>query len=140
MYLRRIDKWGFNKRLKRPEKIAMARKSIERGAVGKHSKFTVHGKRRWRFEFEDYVEDALSQNLDAATPPYLRRSTPEPSSWEARWSADFLRDHAKAIEAYKMRIGCTGTLTGEASLQGNNSPRLIRSNGDSRECGSQELD
>jgi hypothetical protein len=117
----------------------MTRKSIERGAIGKRSQFMLRGRSVYQGWFSDCVQDAMSQELGAATPPHIRCSTPEPDTWQAEESVGFLARYAEEIEAYKTRSKGAGALAGGASLQDNNSPQLVTSNGDSRDCESQEL-
>jgi hypothetical protein len=139
--------------MKGNERDAIVRKFFERGAISKHSAFTLRGKLvpLWRvLENESRelirtrrsIANVLSHGSSGpATPPHLRCYTPDPSTWEARESVRFLEKHAEDIEAYRIRSIGMGTLTDGTGLQDNNSPQLVINNADSdsRDCESQGL-
>ena len=63
----------------------------------------------WQFtEYRGRTQECLQRiasegSSGAATPPHLRYATPEPDTWGAKRSAEFLQNHAKEVEAYKER-------------------------------------
>ena len=90
MYKHRINKWGFDKNCKASEMQAIARKKLERDAIGKASLFRIRGR---QIEFEEVrrhlrrksnhsSETVLLREsyLRSATPSEIEVSTPEPSS------------------------------------------------------------
>jgi hypothetical protein len=139
-----LNKWGFERRMKVSEAEFIMRRWIERGARGKNSEFTLRGSRvtDWsvRCRIKMSAQEIMSsESYGTATPPHLHCSTPKPSTWATRDSADFLEYYAEEVEAYKRRSSGTGNSTAEPQPQDDTSRKATASNGDSAERGSQVL-
>lgn len=143
MYRRKLNKWGFEKRVKVSEAEFITRRWIERGAHGKDSEFILRGRQvHWEVSFratKSVQEIMSSESYGAATPPHLRCSTPDPATSSAKWSAEFLQKYAKEVEAYKERSSGIGNSTTESQSQDNPSPKATASNRDSPEREHQAL-
>lgn len=89
MYKHRIKKWGFDKNCKASEMQAIARKKLERDAIGKASSFRIRGRqiefeevrRRFRRKPHHLLETVVVREkyLRSATPSEIKVLTPEPS-------------------------------------------------------------
>ena len=89
MYKHRINKWGFDKNCKASEMQAIARKKLERDAIGKASSFRVRGRqiefeevrRHFRRKSHHSLETVVVREkyLRSATPSEIEVLTPEPS-------------------------------------------------------------
>src|SRR5436190_20437463 len=82
MYKKRISKWSFDRKLKKPEVLAIIRKRAQRSAMGKTSTFHVRGKLVDMADIERYLRRARISAQDAidlspATPPTVRSTTPD---------------------------------------------------------------
>ena len=90
MYKHRINKWGFEKNCKSSEMQAIARKKVERDAIGKASSFRIRGRqikfeevrRHFRRKPHQTLETVVARgkHLRSATPSEIEVSTPEPSN------------------------------------------------------------
>ena len=98
MYKSRVNKWGLDKNCKANEMKAIARKKVERDAIGKASLFKIRGrqieieevlrhfKRKSYHSLEELVvregfpRSETPSNIEVSTP---RMSTPSPSSHDA---------------------------------------------------------
>ena len=90
MYKHRINKWGFDKNCKAGEMQAIARKKLERDAIGKASSFRIRGrqvdfeeKRRHFRKKSHYSPETVvvrAKYLRSATPSEIEVLTPEPSN------------------------------------------------------------
>ena len=89
MYKHRINKWGFDKNRKASEMQAIARKKLERDAIGKASSFQIRGRRidfeevrrHFRRKSHHSLETVVEREkyLRSATPSEIEVMTPEPS-------------------------------------------------------------
>ena len=86
MYKRRITEWKLDKKHKRPEMEAVARKYRQREAIGKKSVFHIRGKEIGIQEVTHYLRRAgvsidglVTERLSAATPPSVECQTPTAS-------------------------------------------------------------
>lgn len=89
MYKHRIKKWGFDKNCKASEMQAIARKKLERDAIGKASSFRIRGRqiefeevrRHFRRKSHHSLETVVVREnyLRSATPSEIEVLTPEPS-------------------------------------------------------------
>jgi hypothetical protein len=116
VYRNKLNKWGFEKRIKVSEAEFILRRWIERGACGKDSEFTLRGKRVGYlytiYRAKKSVKEIMSsESYGATTPPHLRCSTPEPATYWAGESARFLQEFAEEVEAYKERSSGIGDST-----------------------------
>ena len=143
MYRRKLNKWGFEKRIKVSEAEFILRRWIERGSRGKHSEFRLRGGPVYTWTISDRIKKSAqeimsSESYGAATPPHLRCSTPDPATWMAESSADILQEYAEEVEAYKGAPGI-GNSTAEPQPQEDASPKVTASNRDSPERERQAL-
>ena len=124
--------------MKRVEREAILCKSIERGTIGKQSAFTLRGADVWLSDFlyfgvrtrKDLLRMASQERCNAPTPPHLRCSTPEPDTWDARYSAEFLPKFTREIEAYKLRSNGMGASTNGIQLHDKVSSQSVVGSGD----------
>ena len=155
MYKRRINKWGFDKNCKASEMQAIARKKLERDAIGKASSFRIRGR---QIEFEEVRRHlgrrshrsretvvVKEQYQRSATPSEIEVSTPEPSiqsssNYDAHFSdsapmtggeSGFAPSHQKPRNSYLKKDSAhpSADLVRRQSLWVNNNLRLLSSLG-----------
>ena len=112
MYKYRINKWGFDKNCKASQMHAIARKKLERDAVGKASSFRIRGRqiefeevRRHLREKSHYSLETVAvrgKYLRSATPSEIEVLTPEPSI------TSLSSDAAHFVDSAPMTVAETG--------------------------------